>query len=529
MNRSSVTYDYSLRLSFSDMRYIRDMDKVVSMTISRNEDLDSLESFASELTNLKRLKVAVTRKVVNIPYLPSLEDLHLVRSTAFSYGELIISDKIEHLNRLKLTKCALSRLAINNMSIDLLTLDKCGLFAFYYQEVNMVKDAVNVHVKTVSINRSYYGCHDFLGNINAENLLVSEMRELALATFVPKKICFDKFIVFSVTTINSIKGVEELVLESVPLTSIDFLREFRNLKVLNISYTKVNDLSPLEGLDLYSLEADRIPARNFGVISSMTNIEELALRYNKIKDIGFLKGLKHLKTLCLGNNEIVHIDPLSTCTSLRKLNLSHNPIFDIECLEACRNLISLKIYHTLVFQYDTDKLSCRVLPEIDSLCNRNTIKETVDSLSGDASNIDYMDTAIRYNEVVKKIMLTREPTLLEDTSKLPVLRYIEENIIEAEEFKDLLSRVWSMIEEHEQSDILFGILNGDLKKPCPRAMTCRLVSLVATFFDGYALEEDIRLTICKLLLEAFDEEGDDKLIIARRKVAEYYEYVKYLC
>lgn len=104
---------------------------------------------------------------------------------------------------------------------------------------------------------------------------------------------------------------------------IDGIGVFGNIRSINFSGGKIEDLSPL---------------------GHIISIDSLILSSNAISDLGPLSALTSLKTLNLGNNNISDINPLSALTGIEVLELYSNNISDISVLANLKNLKILSLY-----------------------------------------------------------------------------------------------------------------------------------------------------------------------------------------
>ncbi|MEN8435438.1 leucine-rich repeat domain-containing protein [Clostridium septicum] len=99
----------------------------------------------------------------------------------------------------------------------------------------------------------------------------------------------------------------------------------RKLEKLTKFYSMFGEVSNLEG------------------IQYCTNLRELNLQVNKIKDITLLENLTKLRSLSLNVNEIEDISPLSELKELRELYIGYNQIKDLTPLSNLENLKELSI------------------------------------------------------------------------------------------------------------------------------------------------------------------------------------------
>ena len=131
-----------------------------------------------------------------------------------------------------------------------------------------------------------------------------------------------------------------------PITSLEDLRYFPNLTILQVSVQEITDISILE--DFTSLTELNLWINNISdisVLSNLTSLTVLDLSMNDLddSDITVLSGLTSLEWLCLSYNELSDLSPLSGLTSLKGLALYANNISDLRPLESLTRLETLDI------------------------------------------------------------------------------------------------------------------------------------------------------------------------------------------
>ncbi|MCI6242885.1 MAG: hypothetical protein MR646_06230 [Agathobacter sp.] len=130
--------------------------------------------------------------------------------------------------------------------------------------------------------------------------------------------------------------------------SLAGIEAFTNLTELSISgYTdELNDISGLGALThlkSLSLEAGEVLS-DFGVLQSLTELEELNLKAEKLKELSFLKSLTHLKKLTIKEAVMLDISPIGKLKELTDLCLEdNNNITDFKALSGLSGLKTLTI------------------------------------------------------------------------------------------------------------------------------------------------------------------------------------------
>ena len=98
------------------------------------------------------------------------------------------------------------------------------------------------------------------------------------------------------------------------------LRHMKRLKVLNLMYNYITDLSCLEGL---------------------TQLEEIHFSHNNVTDISFMTNMTELRRISAENSEITDISPLAGKTKLEAVFIGDSLVTDITPLKSARGLKQL--------------------------------------------------------------------------------------------------------------------------------------------------------------------------------------------
>lgn len=128
-------------------------------------------------------------------------------------------------------------------------------------------------------------------------------------------------------------------------TFIPSMHYFTDLEILSIDSNYLEDISNLASLTtLKSLWLNEcFTIEDYTPISHLTNLIELKLGFNGIKNIEFIKTLSNLKNLFLCGNLIEDVIPLANLTNLVSIDLSSNPIKDVRPLALLSNLKELEL------------------------------------------------------------------------------------------------------------------------------------------------------------------------------------------
>lgn len=136
------------------------------------------------------------------------------------------------------------------------------------------------------------------------------------------------------------------------ISDISGLANLTKLKLLGLSDTNIPDISILKNLvNLETFMANDSNINNIEVLKNAKNLKLLYLDSNKITDVSIVKDLLNLKELYLRNNNISEID-FSKLTNLEDVNVQGNRIRDYSSL---KNLDSLKYVNISKQKIDLNK------------------------------------------------------------------------------------------------------------------------------------------------------------------------------
>ncbi|TPP65081.1 hypothetical protein FGIG_10741 [Fasciola gigantica] len=155
--------------------------------------------------------------------------------------------------------------------------------------------------------------------------------------------------ILKTTKAKNVNSVVEITLHQKELSIISDLKEFCNLKKLDVSCNKLKELNfissnkALTTLVVYDNEL-----LNLDGISQIYSLITLHAQYNRITNIDTcFQKLSQLTDLRLDDNEIetVSAKALSQCTALTNLDLSYNMLGHVEFLSELPNLSCLTLSH----------------------------------------------------------------------------------------------------------------------------------------------------------------------------------------
>lgn len=215
------------------------------------------------------------------------------------------------------------------------------------------------NINEIDLKRDYELAYLKISDAKKNRYTSFELVDLAI-THLPKEI-------------SELNWLEELVLKNNEnLFDITALSNLTHLRVLDISNTKVIDLSPLSYLkSLETLNVNlnsngnllrrmsiilfkktyqfiNLGLKDISPLKSLIKLKKLSLCGANISDLSPLNNLFELQELDLSLSTISSISSLSSLNKLEKLFLSGTQIFNLDPLKSLNNLISLDIPNTKV-------------------------------------------------------------------------------------------------------------------------------------------------------------------------------------
>lgn len=138
------------------------------------------------------------------------------------------------------------------------------------------------------------------------------------------------------SVLATIPQLRELFVGNNPLTQIDVLQNLPNLEVVDLSNTKVYDLSPLNK-KMTALYLNNTPIFDYSPLLGMASLQTLFFSSPDKDDLAVLSQLTGLTSLEI-TNEMTSIEPLLPLKNLTRLALIFTPIDSFRGLEALHQL-----------------------------------------------------------------------------------------------------------------------------------------------------------------------------------------------
>lgn len=152
-----------------------------------------------------------------------------------------------------------------------------------------------------------------------------------------------------VENIGKLENLENLDISYTKITDISILKNCRKLEYLNIGGTSITNISILENCrKLKYLYMWETKVTDIGVLENFRKLEYLNIGGTSITDISILESCRNLEELEIGGTLITDISILENCPNLKYLYMWEVPIIDINVLKNCPDLEQLNIDGTLV-------------------------------------------------------------------------------------------------------------------------------------------------------------------------------------
>ncbi len=479
----------------SDLSFLEGLENLTSLDISGNmiQDIEIL----SEFTALEQLNIAANEKLNTISPIKDLESLRELKL----YGLTEVSP-YELCSMTGLTSLDMSGMDLQDLDF-LSGLTQLKELDLGYNDFNNIDD-----LKTLTSLETLYLTHGDMTDIevleNLDNLQIldigsaqdveslaplqnlTNLKELHV-DFVDAAETWEGREVIQYLCSNG--QLENLDMAGVDVTNLDFLKGASDLRVLDVSYSTLEDiggienLTKLEELDLssnegtFSLEAllwlanlktldlNKSDVEDISMLSFVTSLETLDLSYNslqdgdledlmpwltnlkdldlshnELQDISFLQELEGLETLSLRYNEISDLSPLQNLCNLQECDLEENPVRGIEPLGGLTNLRKLYLSGDGICELEP----LGNLTRLERLDISNAAVEDYTSLAGLTSleRLEITNNAVpvsckELGELQQLIYLDLSGNNLDDIEGLNALEYLSTLYLSNNQIRDI--------------------------------------------------------------------------------------------
>jgi hypothetical protein len=149
-----------------------------------------------------------------------------------------------------------------------------------------------------------------------------------------------------VAALQSLRGLN---LSNTRVSDLSPLAGMTGMRDLSLSNTRVSDLSPLAGLTrLRTLRLDNTQVIDLSPLAGMLGLEALLLSKTQVSDVCPIAGMTGMKTLLLDNTQVNDLFPLAGMAGMRDLSLSNTRVSDLSPLAGLTGMRELLLDNTQV-------------------------------------------------------------------------------------------------------------------------------------------------------------------------------------
>ncbi len=161
----------------------------------------------------------------------------------------------------------------------------------------------------------------------------------------------------SIDNVDPLAKLTDLQNVNISGTKVKDLTPIRNLnflEVLNISGCKVESLAPLRYMQkIKELDASNTEIKDLVPISAYLNLERLNVSGSKVDSLSHISGLSNLTDLRFNNSKVSDLNPIKGLQNLSILQFSGTPVTDISPVSGLNKLVRLDFKHTEIPSLDS--------------------------------------------------------------------------------------------------------------------------------------------------------------------------------
>lgn len=147
--------------------------------------------------------------------------------------------------------------------------------------------------------------------------------------------------------IERFSKLERLVLDSLEIESIQWIKKLRLLKALYLSNMSIVEISSLRDLDrLLYFNASNLPVKDIAVLKYLLALNSVTLNNTLVEDLSPLKTLKENQQRRIVSQKLYERRKVGETVGLVHLDLSGSPVSDISALTAFRTLVRVNLSKT---------------------------------------------------------------------------------------------------------------------------------------------------------------------------------------
>lgn len=143
----------------------------------------------------------------------------------------------------------------------------------------------------------------------------------------------------NISILSKVGSLYSIDLSYTPIADITPLQHLDNLSLLNLTATNVSDISVLENLKkLSALDISGTRVKDLAPLIHLKNLSKLSLSHTEVNDLSYFKNLKELTSLDLSGTNVSDVTPLIDTKNLLFLDLSGTRVTDVSALKSLKNL-----------------------------------------------------------------------------------------------------------------------------------------------------------------------------------------------
>lgn len=174
-------------------------------------------------------------------------------------------------------------------------------------------------------------------------------------------------------SIGTLKGLQTLTLKECNISSISFLSGLTELTELDLSSNAIRDITALSQLSkLTQLNLSSNALISLSGLENLTLLTSLDVSFNSIVSTAPLASMHALLELDISSNALRSLDSIGNLVQLTQLRAAHNELLDLDALANCQALVYLDVSHNTLLRIDT-AASLVALEEFDF--SYNEVKE----------------------------------------------------------------------------------------------------------------------------------------------------------
>lgn len=153
--------------------------------------------------------------------------------------------------------------------------------------------------------------------------------------------------VSDLSPIRSLTGLHHLSLNHAGVSDLAPIRDMTALRFLSLDQTGASDLSPIRNLTgLDSLFFSQTGVRDLSPVRGLAGLQLLSLAHTGVSDLSPIRGLTALQHLFLKGTSISELSPIHGLTGLRNLHLDQTAVSDLSPIRDLMRLQNLFLAQT---------------------------------------------------------------------------------------------------------------------------------------------------------------------------------------